>query len=176
MRLHEFFKDPIDLNEVLTTKIPEPDWKKTKDGYEAIVNIDQFQYRIELQEMEYTLNGVKYPYLNLAFQRYLNGTYVTDTTHDTKQASKVIGAIGNSLGDFIEKLKPDAIMFGSTDPVNTKARMRIYSFIADRFLKHYGRVKTFKMEKGEAMVVYNKNIGAKIMPLLKHIQQKQSQK
>jgi hypothetical protein len=173
MRLHEFFKHPIDLHEVLNTVIPDVDWKNTPEGHEANVKIGEYDYRIQSQNAIFKIGDEEYPYLNVAFQRFKDEQYVTYTTHDTKQSSKVIGAIGNSIGMFVEKTKPTAILFGSTDTDNSGARMRIYSAIASRYLNDYGRTKTFKMSQGEAIVVYNPQLGAKIMPFMAYIQQQQ---
>jgi len=102
------------------------------------------KYRLLLEEGAWDLpSGKTKTFLNIAFVRVLenDGDEIEQTslTHDTPDASKVLGIVFNGIKEKAGDIsKYDAVIFGAKK--DEHERMRIYNKMIPLYLKSFGSV------------------------------------
>lgn len=137
MKLEEFLQ--LDyvmcLNEIFDTHVPVDRWFYRDGTLVGQLDVDGENFEILLEPGSYRLNSEQYSYINVAFEKVVNGVSTRELQFNSKNASSIVGAIANALKDKLEEFQYDAVVLGAAD--NIEKRMRIYDTIANRFAKMF---------------------------------------
>jgi hypothetical protein len=184
MKLQEVFADPsfgrggkimencLRMNEVFDTRIPVDNWVHTNNGEYGDISIDDTDYRIELEFLSYPINGSEIEAVNIAFGKVVNGISTGELTLDTKNTSKVFGAILNAALDKIKEYNFDAILFMAAN--NIEKRMQLYNRLARWVAKSYSyMIPNIPVGNGVMTIVCNKHITKEDVDIItKHFNEK----
>lgn len=144
MKLEEIFEHiiPLNLNEVFDTKIDVYQWKqKTPSVVWGYLDIDGRHFAVIIEDAHYTMHKNIYPFINVSFAILDEDDNPSEElTFANISPSKVIGAVANTIVDYISKRKPLIIMMMATDHV--EKRMNIYNTLARHFGQNFGKIKT----------------------------------
>jgi hypothetical protein len=131
------------LNEVFDTTAHIL-WSHRDNTLVGDFELNSKKYRLLLEEGEWDLpSGKTKTFLNIAFVRVFendgNEIERTSLTHDSPDASKVLGIIFNGIKEKAGDIsKYDAVTFGAKK--DEHERMRIYNKMIPLYLKSFGSV------------------------------------
>jgi len=129
MKLDTVFENAFNLNEIFDTSIPVDKWFFKDHTLIGDITIDNQLYQIVFEPQILTVNNKNYRVINIAFQNIdSNNQPNRFALLNTKNASKIIGAMVNGFHQKISQFEYDMIAFVARDHV--EQRMRIYNYIA----------------------------------------------
>ena len=158
MKIKEIFK--TSLLEVFGFK-PNIKFSKENENYIGEFFIDDRTYKIVIDLYDLNLPEQKLNALDFGFQFIDKSGPTWKLTHFNKDASKIIGATINSIGNFIKTLDVDIIIFGANyENGDVDRRIKLYDKIASKYSVLYGFTSIYKIEnnKGKYTVVSNKKL------------------
>lgn len=126
----------FDLHESLNTRFDDESWSQVGRAEVGYGVLGDETFRIVLEPQTFPIDGIKYQFINVAFQKIVNGEPTEELQLSGKNASKIVGAISNALIERVQLYDFDAILFQACD--NIEARMTIYNKVADRKWVQHG--------------------------------------
>jgi hypothetical protein len=132
----------FDLHEVLNTTLDDEAWEQKGDKEVGTGVLEGETYKIYLEPGTYPAQDQVYRFINVAFQKIVNGEPTEELQWNSKNASKVVGAISNALLKRVQLYDYDAVIFIASD--NVDKRMSIYNKIAERKWTDKGLGKTLE--------------------------------
>lgn len=155
MKLHDVFDFIISINEMFNTKINIDSWKDNGNKRVGHIKINDADYYINLEPHDYNFNDKKINFINVSFDKLVNGTKTQELTYDNKSGSKVIGAIFNAILEEISKYEVDAIVFIALD--NVEKRMRIYNSLIGKITNFLSYKENVKLPNNSSMTIIFNN-------------------
>jgi len=157
-----------DLIETLETKIPVENWRWIDKKLEGDLLIDTETFKIILEPGE--VQG--HVLVNIAFEKLVNGKFSQDLVINSKNGSKILGAIINGAWDKLEEFdNVEFIVFIAAD--NVSKRMGIYNTVARRLMKsmNFNIIKdNFKVRNGLMTIISKKNYSDEMLKELEKLQ------
>ena len=147
----------MDLNEIFDTHIPINKWYYRGTTLVGQLNVDGELFNILFEPGRYRFDQGQYMFINVAFEKIVNGESTRELQFNSRKASSIVGAIVNALIDKLKDFQHDAIIFGASD--NIEKRMRIYNTIANRFAKTFRFViRDVKTNDGIITILISKSV------------------
>lgn len=135
-----------DLYESMNTSIPVDSWKQEGKNLYSYINIDDEIFRIEFEPISYQ----EYNAINIGFSKIVNDHPSQEIVLQSKNASRIIGAITTAMFDKLSDFSYDAVIFIARD--NVTQRMRVYNYIAKKFHQKFKyMIENIKLENGQQM-------------------------
>lgn len=131
--------DVFALNEVFDTKIPVEHWIRMPGVDIGKITIDNEQFQIIVEQNHYSFDNHTINFLNVAFEKIVDGQPSQQLVLTSKNSSKILGAVMNAASDAVNRYDVDAIVFVATD--NTEQRMRVYNKMVSNLLSPF---RTYK--------------------------------
>jgi hypothetical protein len=137
----------INLSEVFQTKF-DLKWKSNNNEHRAKFDLDGYTYTLHIDE--YDIDLIKtYTMLDLGFSYDTETNSSQDITNFNKNTSKILGIVSNGLHEKLKNISYDILVFGAhTKNHKVDSRMRIYEFLAKKYMKLEG-MTMYKMEDSD---------------------------
>ena len=164
MKLEQLVGPLIDVFESGNAKFDTFAWDEGPTGFIGTGSVGGINLRIRLEPAQYLLNNERRVWLNIAFEREIDGEYVQNLLGTHEKASVVIGAVRQAtsakLIELNDRFQIDALAGIATD--GELDRLRLYDRIFSSQLiglsgwnKRHLRVK---MQDGEAEVALSPSL------------------
>lgn len=120
----------FNLHETLNTRFDDESWEQVGRNQVGTAVLGDETFRIIMEPQHFLLDGINYHFINVALQKIVDGKPSEELQLNSKNASKIVGAITNALLERVALYDFDAVVFIASD--NIEARMTIYNKIANR--------------------------------------------
>lgn len=124
----------INLTEVLNTEV-HPTWITNDEGNKiGTFELHEKKYQIRLEHLPLE----EFRVFHISFFVWDNpiNDWSTEVTLNNKQSASIIGAIFYAIKEEMNNQIFDGFVFGTNN--NIDKRMRIYNYLVNRYIKHFG--------------------------------------
>lgn len=145
----------FDLHETLNARFDDEAWHQQGAKLIGDAFIDGEHFRLLLEPGTFPIDGFTYHFINVAFQKIVDGKPTEKLQLTGRSASRIVGAIANALLERVQLYDFDAVVFFAADSVDE--RMRVYDKVAER--------KWTRLGFGEALYDIDAGSGKKMTVL-----------
>ena len=158
--LHEAFDFVLDLNEAFNARFEQLSWARDSQGRDVGTGLLQGEeFLVIIEPGTWPFEGHVYNFVNCEFDKIVNGVPTTDLQLTSKNASAIIGAVGDALRNRLKHYEFDAALFAATNSVDR--RLRIYSRLVQssltKILPEFNTTTTVQIAGGQAIIAINSN-------------------
>lgn len=100
----KFLPELITINEAFDTMFDSVQWSQHGSSYVAQCKLDDMDFTLNIEGMNFRTVAGLHTYLNLAFTRIINGQFVETLVNTGENQSRVFGAVINELKKKVQEL------------------------------------------------------------------------
>ncbi|MGI0076133.1 MAG: NUDIX hydrolase [Nitrosopumilaceae archaeon] len=159
--IKEMWGKAVRLNEVLDNYPTKITWTKKGNEYQGYFNIEGHPYVAILEYIPFPIQDKTFRMINLAFAAIDEQGQFSYALQNWKTSPfKVLGGVLKAYDEKRKELEHDVLLLGvSNDYGNIEDRMRLYNFIANRYMKGFGtRHMDVKTHNGVVTILINTRI------------------